>query len=551
VPSDASLDFEESSMNVASESSFTLAERAARLHAYVAPKFPQFPIQSAEQLVTELRPYWCDPIKALAKRVRAGLASRGVVIGHQVSLHVTARLQGFDHLFQVPKGPDRLQTVLFDAELAPVNSPDWRACAQILVDACERWLAAHPHSRLVRLDVSPNLLTMHGVQPNEAGESGVEMPIAAVGPLEGGMWLEGAASALETLRRRVEESQPQRATLGGLALVRFCSTRDKEALPYCPWPRTQAADAPYSELVLSRQDHDLEPGYEVVRGDEAACWLQLLEALGTFPPSSVQLADDGAWQCGTERYVWEVVTLRPHDIVPGLSHSLLPLEESRHLLRRFQAAARGGHLRPVNDLLRRRWGGIDQPPSHCRLDAHRVLHALKARGETWESFSALIGAEPLMPTQPIDMGMFLDLAEHLQHKDPASLLLRPTRSELSPVTCDQLVRALMPRVDHVRYRIPQGLEQEQRQALDEAVQDFATSLALRNGALGIRSSLPDVVFAGDGEELRLALESIGLVMFVGLMPHLTPVPDNIRAEYPLLRPYALGTALFVDIDKAA
>lgn len=64
-------------------------------------------------------------------------------------------------------------------------------------------------------------------------------------------------------------------------------------------------------------------------------------------------------------------------------------------------------------------------------------------------------------------------------------------------------------------------------------------------------ALPDVVCPGDGEELRLTLEEAGLVMFVGLMPHLIPVPEGIRARFPQLGRYALGTSLFVDVDVAA
>ncbi len=40
-------------------------------------------------------------------------------------------------------------------------------------------------------------------------------------------------------------------------------------------------------------------------------------------------------------------------------------------------------------------------------------------------------------------------------------------------------------------------------------------------------------------------------MFIGLMPHVTLVPENIRAQFPQLARYALGTSLFVDIDVAA
>jgi hypothetical protein len=40
-------------------------------------------------------------------------------------------------------------------------------------------------------------------------------------------------------------------------------------------------------------------------------------------------------------------------------------------------------------------------------------------------------------------------------------------------------------------------------------------------------------------------------MFVGVMPHLMPVPEEIRAKFPQLGRYAFGASLFVDIDVAA
>jgi hypothetical protein len=212
---------------------------------------------------------------------------------------------------------------------------------------------------------------------------------------------------------------------------------------------------------------------------------------------------------------------------------------------------RGDNLQQLGARARRRRGGIDEPPTHCRLDAHRALHALKNRGHTWETFCAHVGQARPLANKPVELGLFLALAEFLEHADPASLLMRPARSELSPVRDDQLLRALMPRVNHVRYRLPAGLDSPRRTAVQEAVQEFATSIALRSGAIRIEPALPDVVYISDGEELRLTLEEAGLTMFVGLMPHLTPVPDDIRAKFPQLSRYAFGASLFVDIDLAA
>jgi hypothetical protein len=292
----------------------TLAERATHLQAYIAGKYPQFPIDAATGIASALKTYWDEPTKTLARRVRTALASQGMKLTHQSSLQAAARLQGYADYFHVPRESDTLEVLVHGSDPLPV--PDWRRGVDALVESCERWLQAHPISRLLRLEVSPNLLGVYGVLPDVPGDEAVAYAIAVVRPLVGGTWLEGAASALERLRRRVEESR--RATLDGLAVVRYCSTRDRYALPYCPWGETTVADAPYSELVLFREDVDALPSYEVVRGDEAGCWVQLLHALENFPLAQIEVDEVGAWVCGNARYAWEVVTLRPHEVVPGL-----------------------------------------------------------------------------------------------------------------------------------------------------------------------------------------------------------------------------------------
>ena len=73
-------------------------------------------------------------------------------------------------------------------------------------------------------------------------------------------------------------------------MVRFCSMRAKEAVPYSLWGGAQPSDIPYSELVLLRQDSELDAGYEIVRGDEAACWTQLLTAVESHPLQDIAVA---------------------------------------------------------------------------------------------------------------------------------------------------------------------------------------------------------------------------------------------------------------------
>jgi hypothetical protein len=195
-------------MNSVSDFPCALSERAARLHAYVSQKHPRFSLKNAESVVTDLKPYWFEPTKVLAKRLRIALSAKTVNIGHESSLHATARLQGSSDYFHAPKKPNALEVAQFGVgAVAPISYPDWRACVRVMVEACEHWLDTHPSSHLLRLEVSPNDLAIYGVASEvEVGMGSLE-PIAAVRPLEGGTWLEGAASSLESLRRRVEESR--------------------------------------------------------------------------------------------------------------------------------------------------------------------------------------------------------------------------------------------------------------------------------------------------------------------------------------------------------
>ena len=107
------------------------------------------------------------------------------------------------------------------------------------------------------------------------------------------------------------------------------------------------------------------------------------------------------------------------------------------------------------------------------------------------------------------------------------------------------------RIHHVRYALAGSLDPAQRGVVREAVENFTASLALRNGTLPVEPQLPDFVYAGDGEELRMALADAGMVMSAGLMPFLKPIPQEQHEAWPHLSPYAFGTSLYLAIDAAA
>lgn len=536
-------------MTVQLHTPLSTRERADRLHAFVAKQNPLFSVNAAQEVVEQTAAQLPSATKELARAVRSALAAHGVALSHMASLQAASRMQGYSDYFHTPKPQPALVFIdlAHPAQEHPVE--DWRACAAQLSDACEGWLKANPTSRMLALNVTMAGLTVSGIKPDASQEDSARWPIAVVRPCsETHDWLEGIGSAVETLRRRIEV--PRRAVIDGAAVIDYCSMRKSTptalAFPSDPVP----ADAAYSDLVLWRQDNEFDQGYEVARGNEVACWKQLVHEFESGPVPAFTVDDDGRWITDGALFMWEVVRLRPKEYVPGLIRGNLPPEQSRHLLKRFSGISRMPSETMMDADHPKHIPEIDAPPTHCRLDGHRVLRALRDRNESWEQFCATIGAPELSLVEPVAFGQFLALAEHLDHEDPVQLLLRPTRMDLVRVDDDHLLRALMPRVTRVRHRVPAGFDPTLHETVRDALTEFNMSLQMRRGVFDTKPQLPDAIYAGEGEDLRLILEELGLVMYVCILPNLIRVPENIRGTSKEVAPYAYGSSLFVDIDFA-
>jgi hypothetical protein len=174
---------------------------------------------------------------------------------------------------------------------------------------------------------------------------------------------------------------------------------------------------------------------------------------------------------------------------------------------------------------------------------------MKNRGLTWESYCEESGQDQVMEAL-LPIGFVFSLVERLKLADPNVVFAKPTRSELRRVTDDELLRTFMPRVDHVTYRMPRGFPSEKRELLEEAIQNFTSSMLVQKmHAAGNISGkpLPHLVFASDPEELRLTLAEEDLEIYVGIVPRLFPAPD-LQEQLPQAWPFALGNSLFLDID---
>ncbi len=116
----------------------------------------------------------------------------------------------------------------------------------------------------------------------------------------------------------------------------------------------------------------------------------------------------------------------------------------------------------------------------------------------------------MVPELPV--GFAMTIIERLNPEDTNLFFPLPSRGELTRADDDSLLRTLLPQLRHRRrYRIVRGVSDEVKQTVREAanrgpgcIQSAYAGAERLQGRLTDRSSpLPYLVYAGDGEELRL------------------------------------------------
>jgi len=528
-------------------------EQAAALWVFVHLKTPRFTSESAVQVVRRLMPYMGEPPKSLAKRLRKELAAQGLALKHASTLQAAARLLGHESWHGIPAPSPTLKLLILGRPDNTRPVADWSELGAILCSTADDWLTER-NTRLFQVRFGANYMMMNAMVTREGAgtdEPPESWPLLVVNPVEASdTWLDGAGTALERLRRFLEESG--RAVLDGVEVLHLCESNRKG--PAYGWPQRKASEVCNAELILLRADHEWDAGYEIARGDEMSCWYQFELAIKDHRGADIAMdEEDGAWHVGTGRYVWQMSTLRPTEIVPGLTLSELGPRHSPRLFRRYQLAKRIYSGRLIHHEQTKRLEYLGTAPETYRVDLHQLLLAMSKLDLTWERYCSEIGQGiPMEPQLPI--GFVLALLKRLDLKDPNIVFARPTRSELARVDDDQLLRALLPRVDHVLYRLRRGIAGPMKSIASEAIAEFATSIRLsklQSGGQFVdpKDPLPYLVYASDGEELRLKLEEQGLVMYAGVVPHLFSTKGIIQ-ETENMWPFALGHSLFLDIDFA-
>jgi hypothetical protein len=545
------------------------------LRAYLiehAKGFPQrFQISDAVSVLVELEPLVQASTRRCADRLQELLKRHDVRLKRVKALEVAAHLQGqgswVETQLRSSQSETKLEVVGSDFESDTFDS--WSAAVEHLGACCISWLKAHPNAQVLSVSVSKMSLGVLGLEFAQPAER--EPTQDFVGEIrihaspDGGIG--GSFAPIERLRRRLEDSEPRRAVLDGFAILRLLF----DGKPRQPGPLGSATpeEGINSELVLLRQDNPLMPAnFEIGRGSEIACWHQLeraLSGMGDDVKISVDV-EEGGWECGEARFVWELNTLRPNDAVPALIRKQLSVEESTQLLRRYWLAKTIlAAPMPAQDEARR-LDIFSTIPKECRLHPGRVRRDLAAIDLTWEAFCDESDLEPLPLEAPVSLAHFLDLAERLGLDSPDSLLALPSRHELVSASEDRL-RMLAPRVHRLRYRAPRDLDSDRAQRLQDVMGEFQSSLSLRNGFMQMANPLPQLVYADDGADMLNQLWEMELGAYICVMPNLTRFPDYLldkmreihkkseeearKAGLPNriagARSYALGWALFVDI----
>lgn len=539
----------------ASKNSSSLDVRTQLLIEFLRARLPSI---KPEQITTALREIKIgdnEGTKSVAKRLRRALNQHRVHIKHTWALEATARIINGASWHET-RQRDFFCTlkVLTPDGVGDKDVQTWMDAGRLMVDACKSWLKTHPTVRALQIQCRQQaLLIIASRTPGPSANSLDSFPIAVVTPINHPApvapdWLRGFSSALELVRRGIEESGL--AVLDGFAVAHYC-----ELAPTYPWTsegtQTVTDDALNSELIVTRNDNPLAVGNEIARGDELTCWGQLDQDLknATAP---ISIDDQGAWECGNSRYEWQLMTFalgpKPGGYYPGLRTQSLTQTQSEKLLHRYRLSKRvllGQPFAKKSEI--KSLAMYSDAPATYRVNRDRVASALRDTGSTWEAYCKEAGEPGRALTEELPIDFVIALLLHLKPQDPNFLFTRPRRDQLVWIGYDKIVRAILPRVTHIRYRASPAVSDESKGDIADAIETLSASILLRHGFLKMEDPLPDLVYSDDGDDLRVALENMGLTAYMGVMPHLATVPAELKLPANAI-PWAIGLSLYVDID---
>lgn len=540
--------------------------QAAALWTYVQAKASRFTFNIALDVVKSLDLRAGEDPKALAKRLRKALQAHGISFKHTHALQAASLITGYSSWHtNDAAGTPRLKFTTFDADkLQEKDFNSWRDMATELREWADRLLArGQLPLGVLALNFTGKVLNLSTPLPptkDDAQQRNQSWPLGTISSLvDDPRWLEEAPAALEKLRRHLEEGG--KAVLDGYAVLQLCATsHDHDWHPMA----VTAADVVNSELVLMREDNEDDPhsGYEIARGDELTCWHQLdlsLRDAGTneIPEVRVTIPNEGAgaWFVNEIRYVWAIETLKPQAYVPGRVNRQIGIADCERLLRRYKMAKRIHGKRFKHHEQSKHVDYLSGLPETYRVDLHFLLHQLNNAGLTWEAYCDKFGPEPLPMQDTLPVDFVFQLIENLQIDKPNQVFARPNLAEMARVDDDSLLRALMPRVETVRYVMPRDLKEDRASELRKAVEEFSDGLRMQKfiaaGGFQMEQELPHLVYASEAEQFRATVDELGLVMYAAAVPHLHST-KGILPDVPGVKtlPWALGNALFLRFERS-
>jgi len=527
---------------------FPQSEILTALFDFFRYRKPALSAPVAMEIVRSLSAVPRENRKAFATAVRQEFDARGFKLKQTHALHLAARLMGFQSWPQVSRTLSAFTVSFIDGR--QIAARDW---ADALDQVCEQCLAEQEVSReLVLRAYSHGLTISHRHHDRDRDGMPIEMLIAAINPVDAlAPWWQGAHGPLESFRRRLEEGH--HFFVDGYLAARLCSREYQFSALACA---SRLIDAGNSELVLSQQDHP-DVAYEmteIARGDELECFAQLERALDRAPGTLEIEIEDEAWVVQGRRYRWELVTLRPHDYVPGLATFIFAEPEYSKLKHRYYLARAVLNPTKPRRANPKTLTEVDGPRESYRVNRHAMLRALHDIDLDWASYSARYPEDtPEVLESEMPLGALLKFAERVPMKDANVMFARPNRSELSRIDSDDLLRALYCRVQHVVYRVPQGIDPELKDQVQEIVKEFAESVhayhLIRAGAFQtpVEHDTAHLAWIDDARTLCERTRDAGLTLFAGRIPRLIGMEGM---ELPPGVPrFAFGHSLYLDFDR--
>lgn len=492
--------------------------RAAALWTFVHLKTPRFASADALDVVRELSPRPGEDVKALAKRLRAALARRGVFLKHTHALEAGSKLAGYKgwHVggSEAAKKPLAL---VFHAPWLNRDLDGWDDAVEVISDYVLGVVKAGG-LRTFRFEFTEDSVGLHQPLSEAHDAHGRRTPfLRIVWSEEDQGQLRSAVAAIERVRRRFEETGYD-SIVDGLAAIQFCmQTLHADG---------RAEDPLNSELVVLDTNPGAYSAAEVARGNELQCWreLSVLQEENKGAPDAQFTLEEMDWVSPDtgKRYHWQLSTLRSTGgAVPKVVVRDLTPDESARLLRRRNMAVRSRRYLVPEDSVRhlqvfdsdRRDVDIDWVAVSAHVLSERVPKEVAANALKVGSASGL---------GPVSLREFEQLMNSVDADNPQAFIRMPERKHLALLEDDELLRVLVSRIESVEPLLPRGLDEERAKKASQLVDVFSTSLRMdaRDDDAPINHVMPRggpyLMHAGAGHDLLEGLADLGLVAYGGL-----------------------------------